>query len=87
VVAEPAPLPWFPGLVLADPVPLPWFPGWPIDPGPLRSIDASRITPGLRDLVRGDATHLFVTDSLGQSLLVIDVKGGVAFDLNQNLAR
>ena len=67
--------------------PHPWFPRWPIDPGPLRSIDISRITPELNKLVHGEATHLIVTDSLGRSALVIDLKRGVAIDLNQNLAR
>ena len=69
------------------PVLIPIFRRWPIDPGPIRSIDVSRITPQLSDLVRKGETHLFVTDSLGQAVLVIDLQGGVAIDLNQNLAR
>ena len=62
-------------------------PRFPIDPGPLRAIDISRIAPQLSDLVRGESTQLIVTDSLGQSAIVVDLKAGVAFDLNQNLAR
>ncbi len=66
------------------PVLIPIFRRWPIDPGPIKSVDISRITPELSDLVRGEATTLFVTDSLGRQMLVLDLKGGVAIDLNQN---
>jgi hypothetical protein len=67
-------------------IPIEVAPKFPIDPGPLRAIDISRIAPQLSELVRGETT-VIVTDSLGQSAILVDLKAGVAFDLNQNVAR
>ena len=75
------------GMTYCFNIPIEVAPRFPIDPGPLRAIDISRIAPQLSDLVRGESTHLIVTDSFGQSAIVVDLKAGVAFDLNQNLVR
>jgi hypothetical protein len=79
------------GKKICMPIPGPLY-EWPRRPDPppdavFTPIDVSRFTRDLSELVGGEATHVFVTDSLGQSLLVIDLKGGAAFDLNQQLAR
>jgi hypothetical protein len=70
--------------------PVPYWPWQRPDPPPdavFTPIDVSRFTRDLSQLVGGEATHVFVTDSLGKSLLVIDLKEGAAFDLNQQFAR